>query len=67
MLLKEAASAPFRLIGVGVDGLTDGDEADAPDLFATGPAPRHAQVERAMDAVRAKFGSKAIRKGRADR
>ena len=67
LLLKEAASAPFRLIGVGVDGLTDAVEADTPDLFATGPAPRHAQVERAMDAVRAKFGRTAIRKGRSDR
>ena len=70
MLLKEAASAPFRLIGVGVDGLTDADKADQPDLFAVAAdsaAPRHAQVERAMDAVRAKFGRTAIRKGRADK
>ena len=70
MLLKEAASAPFRLIGVGVDGLTDADKADQPDLFgvaADSDAPRHAQVERAMDAVRAKFGRAAIRKGRADK
>lgn len=67
LLLKEAGSAPFRLIGVGVDGLADAEEADAPDLFAMGPAPRHAQIERAMDAVRAKFGRTAIRKGRADR
>jgi DNA polymerase-4 len=68
MLLKEVPAGPFRLIGVGVDGLTDAAEADAPDLFALGqPAPHHAQIERAMDAVRAKFGRAAIRKGRADR
>ena len=73
MLLKEAASAPFRLIGIGVDQISDGDQADerAPqnDLFAAPVAgtPRPAQVERVMDAVRAKFGRAAIRKGRADK
>ena len=69
LLLGEAAAGPFRLIGVGVDTLTDAALADLPDLFTSqqaGPA-RHVQVERAMDAVRAKFGRKAIRKGRADR
>jgi DNA polymerase-4 len=74
LLLKEAVSAPFRLLGVGVDNLSDAIDGDAPaqqqDLFATGQsaAPaRYARVERAMDAVRAKFGRAAIRKGRADR
>ena len=49
-------------------------DIDAPpvtlDLFGdTQPVtpPRVAQVERAMDAVRAKFGRTAIRKGRADK
>jgi len=67
LLLKEAAAAPFRLIGVGVDTLTDAALAGPPDLFAKpGEAPRHAKVERAMDSLRARFGRKAIRKGRAD-
>jgi DNA polymerase IV len=67
LLLKEALAVPFRLIGVGVDTLTDATLADPPDLFAKpGEAPRHAKVERAMDSVRARFGRKAIRKGRAD-
>ena len=67
LLLKEASAAPFRLIGIGMDTLTDAALADAPDLFAKpGEAPRHAKVERAMDSVRARFGRKAIRKGRAD-
>lgn len=81
LLKREAGRGAFRLIGVGVDILTEAvlDEAgfnqaglgDPPaDLFApavpSGP-PRHAQVERAIDAVRAKFGRAAIRKGRADR
>jgi DNA polymerase IV len=70
LLLKEAKAGPFRLIGVGVDTLTDAALADPPDLFGAADAagqPHHAQVERAMDAVRAKFGRAAIRKGRADR
>jgi len=67
LLLKEASAEPFRLIGIGMDTLTDAALADAPDLFAKpGEAPRHAKVERAMDSVRARFGRKAIRKGRAD-
>ncbi len=73
MLMKEASAAPFRLIGIGLDQISDGAEADdrAPqtDLFAAPAAgtPRPAQVERAMDAVRAKFGRASIRKGRADK
>lgn len=68
MLLKEATGPLFRLIGVGVDQLTDAAEADPGDLFSTPgqSSTRQAEVERAMDAVRAKFGRKAIRKGRTD-
>jgi DNA polymerase-4 len=67
MLIREARGDSFRLIGVGVDTLTDAALADPPDLFAVAPQPGgHAKVERAMDAVRARFGRAAIRKGRAD-
>jgi len=67
MLLKEATGPLFRLIGVGVDQLCDADGADPTDLFSMGKAgTRSAEVERAMDTVRAKFGRTAIRKGRAD-
>ncbi|MGE4062354.1 MAG: DNA polymerase IV [Rhodospirillaceae bacterium] len=68
MLLKEATGPLFRLIGVGVDQLTDAAGADPRDLFsAMGKSGiRNAEVERAMDSVRAKFGRSAIRKGRAD-
>ena len=70
-LLKGEATGPkFRLIGVGVEDF-DGAAGDAtPDLFATQPVDdtEHlAEVERTMDAVRAKFGKAAIRKGRSDR
>jgi DNA polymerase-4 len=69
MLLKEADGTKFRLIGVGADGLVDAGAAPQADLFAaeSDSEAHHAEVEKAMDAVRAKFGRAAIRKGRADR
>lgn len=72
LLLEETGRGAFRLIGVGIDTFTNAALADppaTPDLFAAAPQdgpPRHAQVEHAIDAVRAKFGRAAIRKGRAD-
>ena len=35
LLKREANGCKFRLIGIGVDDLTDASEADPPDLFAT--------------------------------
>jgi DNA polymerase-4 len=66
LLLKEARGTKYRLIGIGVDGLCDAHLADQPDLFSDGPK-HHVGIEKAMDAVRAKFGRKAIGKGRAAR
>ncbi|MCA0199375.1 MAG: DNA polymerase IV [Proteobacteria bacterium] len=72
MLLKEATGPLFRLIGVGVDQLGEPTGADPQDLFSRVDKPagkadtRSAEVEKAMDTVRAKFGRAAIRKGRAD-
>jgi DNA polymerase-4 len=66
LLVKEAKGTSYRLIGVGVEGLCDAELADQPDLFSDGPK-RAAGIEKAMDAVRAKFGRKAIGKGRAAR
>jgi len=67
MLRKEATGPLFRLIGVGVDQIGDAAGADPRDLFsAPGAGSRHAEVERAMDSVRAKFGRAAIRKGRTE-
>lgn len=68
LLMKEAdGKTRFRLIGVGADNLND---ASAPpmDLFAAAAdsEQHHAEIEKAIDLVRAKFGKKAIRKGRAD-
>jgi DNA polymerase-4 len=56
---------PFRLLGVGISDLRPGREADlSGDLLDPG-AVRRAGAERAADAIRARFGRKAILKGRA--
>ena len=63
MLAREADGTAFRLLGVGLTQLADGDLADPPDMLDP-KATRRADAERAMDRVRARFGSDAIIKGR---
>lgn len=63
LLEREATGEPFRLIGVGVTELCAPELADPVDL-ADPEAPRRAAAERAVDAIRAKFGDRAIGKGR---
>lgn len=63
LLEREAIGETFRLIGVGVTDLCSAERADPPDL-ADPDAPRRAAAERAIDAIRAKFGDRAIKKGR---
>ncbi|MBX3492060.1 MAG: DNA polymerase IV [Parvibaculum sp.] len=63
LLAKEATGTAFRLLGVGISQLTDGDLADPPDMLDPA-ATRRATAERAMDRLRAKFGDKSIGKGR---
>ncbi len=53
----------FRLIGAGLVDLEAAGATVEADLFDTGER-RIEAVERAIDAVRAKFGDDAIRKGR---
>ncbi len=53
----------FRLIGIGAADLVDAARADPPDLLDP-DRERQAKVEKAIDAVRAKLGEAAIRKGR---
>ena len=55
----------YRLIGVGLSNLLPARGADDPggtDLFDPA-APNRAQAERAIDAIRAKFGGEAVEKG----
>jgi DNA polymerase-4 len=62
-LLKHEATGPkFRLIGVGVADLCPASEADQGDLVDSGIA-REKATERAIDALREKFGKGVIQKG----
>ncbi|MGZ9809253.1 DNA polymerase IV [Pseudoroseicyclus sp. H15] len=56
---------PFRLVGVGLTDLCDAAEADREADLLDPLAGRRAGAERAADAIRAKFGTDAILKGRA--
>lgn len=60
-----ADQGPFRLLGVGVSELTDAGNADQSGDLLDPQAPIRAKAERAADAIRARFGTDAIVKGRA--
>jgi DNA polymerase-4 len=63
LLAKEATGARFRLVGVGLASLVPEAGCDEADLIDTDGRRKDA-AERAIDKVRARFGSTAIRKGR---
>lgn len=56
---------PYRLIGVGISELVDEDTGDLSGDLLDPQARQRSQAERATDAIREKFGDKAILKGRA--
>lgn len=62
-LRREADGTAFRLLGVGISGLSSTGECDPPDLVDR-DADKRAKAEHAMDRVRARFGGKAVGKGR---
>ncbi len=62
LLRKETDGTNFRLLGIGVSELCDDNRADPPDLVDV-PARKRAIAEGAMDAVRDKFGRKAVETG----
>ena len=64
LLEGETDGRRFRLIGIGASDLVGAEQADPPDLLDPDKT-RRARVEKAIDAVRAKLGDKAIDKGRA--
>jgi DNA polymerase-4 len=67
LLAGEADGATnFRLIGVGADGLVDAEAADLPTLFDEDQG-RPRRLERAIDDIRSRHGSDAVRLGRAGR
>lgn len=60
-------TGPYRLLGCGLSDLSDASAADKlGDLLDPG-AVRRSNAERATDAIRGKFGTQAIVKGRAFR
>ena len=63
LLARETDGRAFRLIGIGAHRLTKPEHAVQGDLFG-GIAPAGDKVDRAIDAVREKFGEDAIVKGR---
>ena len=63
LLAKEADGTAFRLIGIGTSDFAEAREADPVNLLDP-DAKRRADVERAIDKVREKFGRGAIGKGR---
>jgi DNA polymerase-4 len=63
LLAHELDGTAFRLIGIGAQPLTPAAAADQPDLADPG-APRRVAAQRAIDALRQRFGAGAILRGR---
>ena len=63
LLMREADGTPFRLIGLGANPLAPGAEADRADL-ADPETPRRVARQRAVDALRGRFGEGVIGRGR---
>ena len=55
---------PYRLIGTGISDLSKADGADPGGDLLDPDAEQRFKAERATDAIRARFGSDAIKKGR---
>jgi len=62
MMAKELDGTKFRLLGISVSSLRSDETADPMDLVDEA-ATKRANVERAMDNVRDKFGNKAVELG----
>lgn len=63
LLAREATGTAFRLIGIGANPLASRAEADHGDLADT-ETPRRAAAQAAIDALRTRFGEKAVTRGR---
>ncbi|GGC57355.1 DNA polymerase IV [Chelatococcus reniformis] len=62
LLVQECDGTAFRLIGVGAGDLGPGELADRGDLADT-TSQRDARTERAIDALRGRFGTEAVIRG----
>jgi DNA polymerase-4 len=63
LLAREVDGTAYRLIGIGAQPLAAAAEADRPDL-ADPDQPRRAAAQAAIDALRERFGTAAIGRGR---
>ena len=63
LLVPEIGARRYRLIGIGAGEIVAAAEAATRDLFDIAPKPNE-KLERAVDAVRARFGNAVIAKGR---
>ena len=63
LLTRELDGTAYRLIGIGISGLSTADGSDPVDLIAPEVA-RSAAAERAMDKLRARFGKDAVMRGK---
>ena len=62
LLRKETDGTKYRLLGIGVSDLSDDGKADPPDLVDM-QSRKRALAEGAIDALRDKFGRKAVETG----
>ncbi|MEL6919420.1 MAG: DNA polymerase IV [Pseudomonadota bacterium] len=62
MLEREADGTRFRLLGVGISDFDDPERADPYDLVDE-DATKRAKAEHAMDALRGRFGARAVETG----
>jgi DNA polymerase-4 len=62
LLEKETDGTKYRLLGIGVSDLTGAEKADPPDLVDI-QSRKRALAEGAIDALRDKFGRKAVETG----
>jgi DNA polymerase-4 len=65
LLLLVGDQGPYRLIGVGISDLCPDDTADLANDLLDPDAGKRVEIERATDKIRERFGTGAIRKGRA--
>jgi DNA polymerase-4 len=63
LLAREIDGTAFRLIGIGISGLSEAAGDDPVDLIEPEIA-RKAAAERAMDRVRTRFGRDAVIRGK---
>ena len=62
LLRRETDGTKYRLLGIGVSDLSDDGKADPPDLVDL-KSRKRAMAEGAIDALRDKFGRKAVETG----